>query len=85
VDSLKEMVLMPAPLYRDGEVLRWYADGGEACLALSRRGKLLEPLPTFGPSCYRLIATRVQREEAHDYALGHGYCHLRLLPQWGGS
>ena len=44
----------------DREVRRWYAEGGATCLALSAAGRLLEPLPTFGPRCYGLIAIAAQ-------------------------
>ena len=76
---LDEIVLVPAPLQQDCEARRWYTEGGETCIALSEGGKLLEPLPTFGPSCYAMIATRVHRREANQYALTHGYCHERNL------
>jgi len=72
-----EIVLLPAPLHQDCEARRWYTEGGRSCLALSEGGKLLDPLPTFGPSCYALIATRVGRGAANQYALTHGYCHAR--------
>ena len=74
---LDEIVLVPAPLRQDCEARRWYTEGGEICIALSEAGKLLEPLPTFGPWCYVVIATRVDRHEANQYALTHGYCHAR--------
>jgi hypothetical protein len=72
-----EIVLLPAPLGQDCEARRWYTEGGEACIVLSEGGKLLEPLPTFGPLCYAVIATQVHRREANQYALRHGYCHAR--------
>ena len=74
---LDEIVLLPAPLGQDCEARRWYTERGETCIALSEGGNLLEPLPTFGPSCYALIATRVDRHEVDQYALAHGYCHER--------
>jgi hypothetical protein len=74
---LDEIVLLPAPLRQDCEARRWYTDGGETCIALSEGGKLLEPLPTFGPSFYAVIATGVNPHEANLYALTHGYCHAR--------
>ena len=74
---LDEIVLLPAPLQQDCEARRWYTEGGETCIALSEGGKLLEPLPTFGPSFYAVIATGVDPGEANQYALTHGYCHAR--------
>ena len=74
---LDEIVLVPAPLRQDCEARRWYTEGGEICIALSQGGKLLEPLPTFGPSFYAVIATEVDPHEASQYALTHGYCHAR--------
>jgi hypothetical protein len=76
---LDEIVLLPAPLRQDCEARRWYTEGGETCIALSESGKLVEPLPTFGPSCYAVIATGVHRHEANQYALKYGYCHARNL------
>jgi hypothetical protein len=74
---LDEIVFLPAPLRQDCEARRWYTEGGEACIALSEGGKLLEPLPTFGPSFYTVIATEVDPREANQYALTHGYFHAR--------
>jgi hypothetical protein len=79
MQPLEEIALVAAPLECDREVRRWYADGGTACLALSADGKLLEPLPTFGPSCYLLIAIAVELREANEYAYAHGYYHARNL------
>jgi hypothetical protein len=76
---LEEIVLVAAPLERDREMRRWYADGGATCIALSAAGTLLEPLPTFGPRCYRVVATAAKPSEAHDYAYAHGYYHVRDL------
>jgi hypothetical protein len=76
---LEQIVLVAAPLQADREVRRWYADGGATCLALSAAGKLLEPLPTFGPRCFGLIAIAAQLREANDYATTHGYYHARNL------
>lgn len=76
---LDEVVLIAAPLEQDRELRRWYADDGATCLALSAGGKLLEPLPTFGPSCYALIATTAQPHEANEYAFAHRYYHARSL------
>ena len=74
---LDEIVLVPAPLRQDCEARRWYTEGGETCIALSKGGKLLDPFPTFGPRCYAVIATRVHRREANQYALTHGYYNAR--------
>jgi hypothetical protein len=76
---LDEIVLLAAPLEWDREVRRWYADGGATCVALSANGKLLEPLPTFGPACYRLIAEAAQLREANEYAYSHRYYHAQNL------
>jgi hypothetical protein len=76
---LEEIVLVAAPLEGDREVNRWYAEGGATCLALSAGGKLLEPLPTFGPHCYGLIAIDAQVCEANEYAYACGYSHARNL------
>ena len=74
---VEEIVLLPAPLRQDRETRRWYTEGGETCIVLSEGGKLLEPLPTFDPSCYAVIATQVHRHEAAQYALRLGYYHAR--------
>jgi hypothetical protein len=76
---LEQIALLAAPLEPDREVRRWYADGGATCLALSAAGKLLEPLPTFGPRCYGLIALAAELREANEYAYRHGYYHVRNL------
>ena len=70
---LEQFVLVPAPLEADRELRRWYAEGGACCIALSAAGKLLEPLPTFGPRCYGLIAIAAQLREANEYAYGYYY------------
>ncbi len=69
-----------APLRRDSEVRRWYADGAGACVALTRRGRLLEPHPVFGPTSYRLLALNVSLAEADRFAREHAFWHARLLP-----
>src|SRR5439155_168728 len=51
------LVVVEAPLLDDREGRRWYAEGGETCLILTEDGQLLEPVPTFGPSFYRVIAS----------------------------
>jgi hypothetical protein len=76
---LDEIVLLAAPLERDRELRRWYADGGATCVALTANGKLLEPLPTFGPACFRLVANEAELREANEYAYSHGYYHARNL------
>jgi hypothetical protein len=81
IQVLDEIVLVPAPLGPDREARRWYSHGAEACVVWSEGGTLLEPLPTFGPSCYALLATDVQRHEANEYALNHGYHHARVVPR----
>lgn len=73
-------VTVSAPLRRDGEQRRWYADGAGSCVVLTRRGRLLEPHPIFGPTCYRLLALRVSTGEASVYAQAHGLPHERVLP-----
>jgi hypothetical protein len=72
-------IALRAPLRRDGERRRWYSDGGEACLVLTVRGRLLEPHPTFGPHAYRLLARRVNFREADAYARAHGFPNLRTI------
>jgi hypothetical protein len=73
-----EITLVPAPLLCDRETWRWYAEGGETCVVLSESGRLLEPLPTFGPACYVLIATNVQRHEADEHAVAHDFLTFGL-------
>jgi hypothetical protein len=77
VELLEQIVLVAAPLESDREVRRWYVDGAASCIALSAFGKLLEPLPTFGPRSYRLIAIAAQPREANQYAYTHGFYHVR--------
>jgi len=60
--------VVPAPLHKDAERRRWYADGGDTCLVLTKSGELLEPVPAFGPTFYRVIAREVAFAEADDYA-----------------
>lgn len=71
------LVVVEAPLLDDREGRRWYAEGGETCLVLTDCGDLLEPVPTFGPSFYRVIAREVEFSEADRYALVHGFHHRR--------
>jgi hypothetical protein len=76
---LSRPAVVPGPLEHDREVRRWYADGGHRCLVLSAQGNLLEPLPTYGPATYRLIATEVDSLAARRYARAHGYRHSRKV------
>ena len=71
------LVVVEAPLLDDREDRRWYADGGETCLVLSESSELLEPVPTYGPAFYRVIASEVPFSEAGEYASVHGFHHLR--------
>ena len=68
---------LSVPLRGDRELGRWYSDGGDACLALTERGELLEPFPTFGPAAYRRLASMTSFPEAHAYAWEHGFMHAR--------
>jgi len=77
--EVEPAIAVRAPLRHDGERRRWYCDGGEACLVLTARGRLLEPHPTFGPRAYRLLARRVNFREADAYARAHGFPHLRTI------
>jgi len=77
VKLVRELVVVEAPLLDDREGRRWYADGGETCLVLTEAGELLEPVPTFGPSFYRVIASDVDFSEADDYASRRAFRHLR--------
>ncbi len=79
MEMLGEVMLIAAPLDAYREIRRCYDRTGERCLALSAQGKLLEPLPTFGPSSYVLLATEAAYREANEYAITHGYCHERDL------
>ena len=78
--EMRDIVFVQAPLSRDREVHRWYADGAGTCVALSARGRLLEPFPVFGPTTYRVLATRVRLNEGRSYAARHGLPHERALP-----
>jgi hypothetical protein len=46
---------------------------------LTKRGRLLEPHPIFGPISYRLLARRVSAAEASFYAFAHEFRHERAL------
>jgi len=64
---------------RDRERARWYSEGGERCVALTEQGLLVEPVPTFGPRLYRLMARGVTLTEGERWAAAQGYVHLRRL------
>jgi hypothetical protein len=64
---------------RDRECARWYSEGGEKCVALTKQGLLLEPVPTFAPRLYRLIACGLTLAEGERLAVAQGYVHLRRL------
>ena len=61
----------------DRERVRWYAEGGERCVALTQRGLLVEPVPTFGPRLYRRLAVDVTFAVAGRLAEARGFRHLR--------
>jgi hypothetical protein len=73
-------VIVSAPLRRDAERRRWYSEGADACVVLTRRGRLLEPHPIFGPTNYRVLARRASASEAAAYARRSGLVHERGLP-----
>jgi hypothetical protein len=77
--EVEPAIAVRVPLRHDGERRRWYSDGGEDCLVLTARGRLLEPHPTFGPQAYQLLAQRVSFREAGAYARAHGFPHLRTI------
>ena len=77
--DVHDFITVSASLRRDAEARRWYADGAEACLVLTSRGRLLEPYPIFGPTGYRLLARRVTFFEAASYAFAHGLRHERVV------
>jgi hypothetical protein len=77
VQKVNRMLVVSAPLRRDREVRRWYSAGADACLVLTRRDRLLEPFPVFGPSSYRLLARGVTVKEASRFAHQRGLSHLR--------
>ena len=51
--AVDEVIFVSAPLRRDEETTRWYSEGASSCVVLTRRGRLLEPCPVFGPTSYR--------------------------------
>jgi hypothetical protein len=77
------LLVVSAPLRRDFETLRWYDDRALNCVVLTRRGRLLEPIPIFGPARYRLLACKVSATEARTYAAGHEMRHERSTPSIG--
>jgi len=78
--KVSESIFVSARLRRDAEAKRWYSEGATACVALTSRGRLLEPHPIFGPTSYRLIARRVSVAEASLYARRHGLLYERVAP-----
>jgi hypothetical protein len=70
-------LLVSAPMQDDAESRRWYSDGGASAIVLTDGGRLLEPLPTFGPEEYRLLATEATLAEANEFALEHGFTVTR--------
>jgi len=77
--EIDTLVIVSAPLGRDSETHRWYSEGADACLALTRRRRLLAPIPVFGPTRYRLLALRASNAEANAYAHARGLRHERAL------
>ncbi len=78
--AVEGFVFVTASLHHDAEDRRWYAEAAEGCVVLTRRRRLLEPDPLFGPTHYRLLACRASVAEARSYALSHGFPHERDLP-----
>jgi hypothetical protein len=76
----ERLLVIPSPLRRDSEERRWYDDQALICVVLTRRGRLLEPIPTFGPTSYRLLAYKVSFAEARSYAAAQGLRHERAVP-----
>lgn len=79
VQLLDPPTLVVAPLDGDRELRRWYAEGGDRCVALTERGNLVEPQPTFDPVTYLLLATDVDFPDASRYAHAHGYRRPRRV------
>jgi hypothetical protein len=75
----ERFLVVAAPLRRDSEERRWYAENAASCLVLTRRGRLLEPIPTFAPTSYRLLACKVTSAEARAYAAAHELRHERRI------
>jgi hypothetical protein len=78
VRCVERLIIISGPFGRDAEARRWYSDRAETCFVLSKRGRLLEPYPTIGPTSYRLIACRTSLAEANAYAVAHDCVHQRL-------
>jgi hypothetical protein len=76
----ERLLVVPAPLRRDSEERRWYDDHAASCVILTQRGRLLEPIPTFGPTSYRLLACKVTPAEARAYAAAQELRHERTMP-----
>lgn len=76
----ERLLVVPAPLRRDSEERRWYDDRAASCVILTQRGRLLEPIPTFGPTSYRLLACKVTPAEARAYAAAQELRHERTMP-----
>jgi hypothetical protein len=72
-------LVIQAPLRRDSEVLRWYDEQAANCIVLTRRGRLLEPIPPIGPTSYLLLACKVSPPEARTYAATRNLRHERTL------
>lgn len=75
--EVDEVIFVSAPLRRDEEATRWYSEGASSCVVLTRRGRLLEPNPVFGPTSYRLLARKATPVEAGTYALSHSLPNKR--------
>jgi len=54
----------------DRERVRWYAEGGERCVALTQQGLLVEPVPTFGPRRGRTPRGSARLSPPSDASLG---------------
>ena len=78
--EIDALVIVSAPLGRDSEAHRWYSEGANVCLVLTRRRRLLAPIPVFGPTSYRLLALRASNAEASAYARARGLRHERAHP-----
>jgi hypothetical protein len=77
MQTLDRVFVVRAPLKHAREFRRWYTGGAGACLVLTRRGRLLEPFPTFGPTHYRFLARLASFADANSYALDQGFSNLR--------
>ena len=77
--EVAEFVVVSVPLRGDAEERRWYSEGAEACIVLTRQGRLLEPQPIFGPQSYRLLAHDASVREAVAYARTYGFTRQRIV------